>query len=296
MSIEPARKNISLDPSIAGRRKREFRDKEPRQLNLFENGPAIFTDVKPSPDGQNEIRDMKPGSMTDEELIAAIPKSGPHNVREICDQILGRGLNDKAIPGLVQLWNRLTGYGITNPYIEQICSIETLGKIGSDNARDALSKIIANPALAGVVLSRALEAANDAGCRISLKRLERWLEHDSPRVRTVAYSMAERVSPQFTVLHAGIADADSNVRRAALIAAGNLGYEQAMDGLLSELRKVPTSRIVRALLEVADEETIISLGRFADQNEDYRVIIADDLIQREDPKFAKIGMRLKGTG
>ena len=115
----------------------------PEQGDLFEGrGTRCGTDAP-----QKDMGDENLEGLSDKDLVGKIAKATLSNVEVLCAQIVERGLGDMAVPGLVALWNRFKGFGIKSPLPEQQLALETLAAIGSHDAKSAISKILAAPAL-----------------------------------------------------------------------------------------------------------------------------------------------------
>ncbi len=253
-----------------------------RQGDLFEErGAWCGDDIAPQNDEAN------PETLDDQNLVEQVAKAKLSSVHVLCAQIIERDLGDAAVPGLVALWNRFKGFGITTPLPEQRLALQTLSAIGSDTAKAAIRKILVAPDLPDSLLPIALQTAATVALNLPQGQIRPWLEHDAPAVRALAFTLIQQTNPPQDILEAGFMDPDPSVRRAALIAAGSLGHRIARDGLLCEFRKNPTSQTIQALVAIADEEIVVEVGRYALANSAHKALIADELDTLEHFKAKK---------
>jgi len=236
---------------------------------------------------------IDPQALDDQELIELVPKANLSNIHALCSQITARNLKDAAVPGLVALWCRFKGFGIARALPEQRLALQTLGEIGTPVAKAAISKILAADDLPDSLLPIVLQAATTVTLSLPLGQITRWLEHDFPIVRALAFTLIQTANPPVHILETGLTDPDTSVRRAALVTTGNLGHHIAKPGLLAEFSKNPTGQIVRALLAIADEEIIVRVGRFAEENQSLQGFIVSELTSMDDLKATKIAQRIK---
>lgn len=261
----------------------------PEQGDLFEERGACCGSDAPQ---QSMDEDEYLEGLSDKDLVEKIARATLSNVEMLCAQIVERGLGDVAVPELVRLWNRFKGFGIKSPLPEQQLALETLAAIGSDAAKRAISKILAAPDLPDSLLPFALLAAARAGLNLPQAQIVPWLEHDAPTVRAQAYALIQSSNPQRSILEIGFSDPDPEVRRAALITAGNLGHRSAKAGLLAEFRKNPTGQTIEALLAVADNDIIVEVGRYALANTTHQALIADELQELDTSKARMLAKRI----
>jgi hypothetical protein len=259
----------------------------PKQWDLFGERGVERSDIAP----KNVEADPK--TLDDQELIEQVPKAKLSNIHSLCTQIAERDLGDAVVPGLVALWNRFKGFGITSSLPEQRLALQTLGAIGTRAAQTEISKILVDPGLPDSLLPVALQAATTVALNLPQRQIIPWLEHEAPMVRALAFTLIQAANPPLKILETGLTDPDPSVRRAALVTAGNLGHQVAKADLLTEFRRNPTSQIIRALLAIADEEVIVITGGFALENQIHQALIVEELSALDDPKAAKIAKRIK---
>lgn len=260
----------------------------PEQGDLFEGrGTRCGTDAP-----QKDMGDKNLEGLSDKDLVGKIAKATLSNVELLCAQIAERGLGDMAVPGLVALWNRFKGFGIKSPLPEQQLALETLAAIGSHDAKSAISKILAAPALPDSLLPFVLQAAAKVGLNLPQAQILPLIVHDAPTVRAQAYGLMQSSNPQQSTLEIGFSDPDPSVRRAALITAGNLGHGSAKAGLLAEFRKNPTGQTIIALLSVADDDIAVEIGRYALENPPHQALIASEFEELDTLKTQKLAKRI----
>jgi HEAT repeat protein len=259
----------------------------PHQWSLFDNVGQTNCETKPP------AIEFDPNKLTDQEIIEQIPKAKLSNIKLLCEQIEDRNLDDKAVPALLSLWNRYKGFGLVQPLLEQRLALQTLLAINTSDAKDTLYKIITEPNVPDSLLPTVLETAIGFKLKLTLRQIMPWLKHEMPIIRALAFSLMQYANPPLDVLEIGLSDPEASVRKSALITMGNLGHEDAREGLMAEFGKNPTGQTAKALFAVADDDVITRLGRYAIENQKLRKLIANELNYMDNPKATKIAKRIQ---
>ena len=261
------------------------RGRQTGQMDLFGDNPTAVSATSSQPP------DVDLQALSDPELLALSPKANLSNVGDLCDEVLNRNLGDAAVPALDALWHRFRGYGDKGALPEQRGALDTLARIETATARQALTRIV-RAAHPDTLLPAVLQAAVTAGVPLPLRQMEPWLDHKLPEVRVCGFTLAQKANPPAHLLEKGLSDPYPSVRRAALISAGLLEHVFAKRGLLQELDRAPNSQVIEALIGILDEDVLVRLRRCGEQNEALRPFIIDELKATEDPKALKIAMDL----
>ena len=269
-------KNTSTERGVVGKT---------GQMDLFGDNPAAV----PATSWQPPDVDLQ--ALSDPELLALIPKANFSNVGDLCDAVLNRDLGDAAVPALNALWHRFRGYGDKGVLPEQRGALDTLARIETATAREALTRIV-RATHPDTLLPTVLQAAVTAGLSLPLRQIEPWLDHKLPEVRVCGFTLVQKANPPVYLLEQGVSDPYPSVRRAALISAGLLEHAFAKQGLLQELDRAPNSQVIAALIRLLDEDILVRLRRCGAQNEALRPFIIDELKATGDPKALNIAMDL----
>ncbi len=259
----------------------------PEQFDLFSGSGTVVTDAAGAP------RPLDPETLSDEDVLARIPNAGIADVRLLCDLIVERGLDDRAVPALEALWQRFKGFGRERPEPEQKTVIETLAKLGTARARESLAGIVTAPNFPPPLLPAALSAALAASLRLPADFIRPLLAHADPRIREQAAKLSGFGQPDIGALAACLDDTQPAVRRAAAIVLGQFGDARAKAILLSELQRAPTGEIVGALSAIADDDIIVHLGRCADAHPALAERIAAELEEIETPLSLRVARRIR---
>ncbi|MCY4427626.1 MAG: HEAT repeat domain-containing protein [Halieaceae bacterium] len=230
---------------------------------------------------------MAVGDLSNEELLVLLAEANLSNVESLCTEVVNRSL-DTAVPALVRLWRRFTGYGMKTPLLEQVSVLKTLAKLESLPAQTALRQIVLSVEVQGALLGPTLAASVDACLNLPEEFIAPLLQHENPYVRESAFQLADRAGITGQVLRDGLADPFSSVRRAAAITLGLRGDTTAKEILLRELRGNPSSRVIEAIAEISDDDMIVHLGRCAMSHPVYAAGIIKILREMENPRADKL--------
>jgi hypothetical protein len=225
------------------------------QLDLFGDRPEpdrLAEGVSKSP--------FAPESLSDDELVSAIPDVTLADVSAITAEVGRRRLNN-AIPALTALCNRFVGYGANAVVPEQVAALHALGAIGGPEAAHAVSRLITRKIVQGPTLLTALTVAAQLGVVLPGDVALGLLRDPSPSVRAATCGCVRMGHDVIVALLSLMADPDSEVVIASACALGRIGHADALRPQKRYLTERPASRIVAALARVADDEAIVLLAR-----------------------------------
>ena len=260
---------------------------ETEQFDLFTGGRTVEPAAAPA--------DMpfRPETLLDEDILARIPYAGFSEARMLCGLIVERGLGDRAAPALESLWRRFKGFGHDRPYPEQTAVIETLAKLETAGPKQLLAEIATARDLPPPLLPAALSAALSASLKLPAHFLRPLLGHADPRIRELAARLSGFGQPDIGALDACLNDTQPAVRRAAAVVLGKFGYAGAKAILLNELQRTPTGEIVEALSAIADDDSVVHLGRCAEAHPALAGRIAAELEEMETPLSLRVARRIR---
>ena len=261
----------------------------PRQPDLFDGRGK--DDAVPEPGRPPRPLPAAPATLADDALIAALPEAGPSEVGAICSEIAAPSL-EGAVPALEALWRRFVGFGIERPLAEQLAVLEALAGLDRPAARAALRRTVLG-GVAASALPAALGAAARAGLTLPAGFVVPHLDHAEAAVRGAAFALADRAKVAPDLLRAGLHDASRAIRRAAAIALAHRGDPSARETLLGELARSPSEALVDALAGIADEDTVVHLGRCAVDCPALASAVIDALRDMESPRAARLARRLE---
>ena len=226
-----------------------------------------------------------PEEMSDDEIIAALPRANLSTAEALGRQVIVRALGDRAVPALEQLWQRFTG--IAGPLPEHRAVLVTLGALETPLAGAALVRLLYTDT-AETLLPLLLTTAVQGRAAPPPERLALWLEHKNPEVRAAAFALARFGRATLDQLQTGLTDPYPIVQREALVTMGLLGYAVAKPGLLAELGRNPTGQVVHALSCIMDDDIVTHLGRCAHAHPDLRALILEELRDCDSPRVTGI--------
>src|ERR1700688_1623638 len=146
-----------------------------RQLDFFSD---IGVGVEQDP-SQGMGHAPVSAEIDDERLIAAIPESSLADSCSLAAEA-GRGRLAAAVPALVTLCRRFTGFGPRRMVSEQAAAIEGLTMIGGRDATLAVSEMIERAVVQGPTLQIAVSAAARLGSTLSPDALRHLWRHPEP--------------------------------------------------------------------------------------------------------------------
>jgi len=230
-----------------------------RQLDLFAaSGPSAGPNVPAS------VRPLivSPAGLDDPSLIAAIANAGLAACQALADEA-GRRRLVAAVPALETLCRRFKGFGLRNPVPEQTAALRGLVAITGRDAAAAVERLIADAAVQGPGFGTAIAAAASLRCRLPPDIAEALLRHPDPDMRANAACCAPARPATIALLDELLHDLNSHVAHAAACALGRMGRPEARVMLVRLLHEKPSPDVIDAVIPIADEVCIVTLGRIA---------------------------------
>ena len=271
----------SVDPARVGLQRDLFDDpgriegEAARPPNVAASGPPV-------------------AALSDGELIAMLPQADRSNVEALTAEVVSRALAE-AVPALQALWRRFAGFGVKVPYSEQRAVLSTLAQLECESARQALRDIVLSKGLPASLLPAAARAAAEAGIGLPAAFVAPLMAHEGAAVRAAAFALAMQARMDSDRLRDGLTDPSPAVRRLAAIAMGVRGDAAARERLAEELERNPTPEVIQALAGIADEDTIVYLGRCAERHPALAKGILDALRDLESEKAERMVRRLEAA-
>jgi HEAT repeats len=171
-----------------------------------------------------------------------------------------------------------------------------LAAIGGREAADAVAQLIERAVVLGPTLRLAVGAAARLRATLSVDVLRSLLRHTEPEIRADACRCA-RALPELIVLIVDLLDdPDRPVARAAACALGRMGRTEARPMLKRLLRQAPTADVIDAISPIADEESVILLGRIARSRVGPADAALEALDNIEHPRASAIAAAIRNSG
>ena len=228
-----------------------------KQLDLFSaSGVTPERSVPPNA----EVPNILPAELDDDALLAAIPSSGVKNGPILAAEAGRRGLAE-AVPVLEGYCRRFAGFGAEYLVLEQVAALRGLATIGGRDAAAAVTRLIIKATVQGPTLKEAVGAAAHLGSNLPADIVLLLLGHAAPEVRKDACRCARPIPNVVSALINLLDDLDEEVSVAAACALGRMGNRAARPVLARSLRDAPSPEVIDSISQVADEDTIILLGR-----------------------------------
>lgn len=258
---------------------------EAQQLDLFASRGVAAAAVPGRP--------LVPaGTLSDAELIEAIPQAGLRDCGPLTEEAVRRGLA-AAVPALEALCRRFRGFGMERVVPEQVAAFRALAALGGRDAIAAVRRLIASAAVQGPGVVEAARAASVLRCRLPEDAALRLVQHGDPAVRADACRCAPPTRTVAELLIGLLEDLHAPVARAAACALGRMGRPEARDPLLRALRDVPDAEVLEAVVPLADDEAIVLLGRIGRERPDLRDAALAALEDIDTPRAAAVLRRLQ---
>jgi len=270
---------------------RSDREAPQRQLDLFAERGGVeprhslqaVASSAPAPAGD---------TLSDDDLLELIPNTGPSNVETVCSEVVSRSLQ-AAVPALEALWRRFSGFGIEKPLREQLAVVDTLARLGSADAREALRRIVLWKGLPASLLPAALQAAASAGLALPAPFVDLLLDHEDAAVRSAAFALAASANVPADRLHASLFDRSTANRRAAAVALGLRGDSRARQPLFDELERSPSTESIEAVAMAWDDDAIVRLGRCARRHPRLAGAVLDALREIGSPRAEVVARQVE---
>lgn len=235
---------------------------------------------------------LRAAELADTELIAALPDAGLETAPSLAAEAAHRRLAG-AVPALERLCRRLTGFGADSQVPEQAAALEALAAIGGEGARHTVARLLVERIVQGPTLAVALNAAACLGASLPRPRLAELLRDARPSVRAGACRCVTSAPAHLGVLTELLDDLHSDVANAAAIALGRTGRVEGRPALMALLLRKPAAELIEALVPIADEEVIVTLGRIARAMPPLRQPVLDALEQIDHPRAATVAQWLR---
>lgn len=228
-----------------------------QQLDLF-SASSTPPESWPCPDSRPEV--LVTADLDDGALVAAIPGAGLAEAPALVAEAGRRGLV-AAVPALERLCLRFAGFGLERAIPEQVAALEALALIGGSKAAGTVGRLIAKEVFQGPTRKVAVDVVARLGSALPVGTVLGLLRDADPKVRANACRCAGPWPAVLQELLDLFDDADSNVRAAAACALGRMGRCEARPALIRLLRDAPSVEVIDAIPAIADEDSIILLGR-----------------------------------
>jgi len=203
---------------------------------------------------------MKPSALTDDDLLRAIPVSGLADGPALMTEI-GRRRLASGVPVLEAHCRRFAGFGFDEPVPEQRAAVLALGAIRGRAAGDAVRRLIERREIVGPTLTTAVGVAAALGVRLSAPIVLECLESPVADIRAAACRCAGPDAAVLNRLEDLLEDLHPDVQAGAAIALGRMGKTSARPVLLRLLRNEPSADALDAIAVVADEDSVVLMGR-----------------------------------
>lgn len=264
---------------------------EPRQLDRFApsdpvDEPVVEPKAEEQPDARAPVSDTD--DLTDPQLLTRLVQSSVADVGLLGDAIVDRRPKGWQAAALA-LWDRFLGFGVDQAMPEQIVVLRLAELIGD---RGLIMDIVAREQLLPGVEPPLLTAAASAGVAMPTEIVMRGLSHQRSDVRRAAVQLAMVSYADPKDLHPCLTDPVRDVRREAAIALCEAGDRTGRDVLISELRILPSQRLIEALSFVANEDVVIKLGQFARDEPKWCEVVLSVLETIDHPKARKVAAGL----
>jgi HEAT repeat protein len=202
----------------------------------------------------------------DELLDGAVLSAGTR--RRLIEEVAQRRLIG-AVPTLVGICRLHAGFDRARAVPDVTAAVEALSALAAASAASDVLQLAEQNALGPAALSAALRFLAAVRLRPSDRFARLCLMHEHATVRADACLLLAELGRQDAIgqLRELGADADTAVAAAADLARGHLGDHSAKPVLEQRLRAAPASevpRIARALIGVANSDTVVLLGRAAE--------------------------------
>ena len=243
-------------PGESGRERQRFRDKA-----LPLPGAVL---------GPNELRKLSSEALLD--LLAAACDLGSEAEIRLLDGIheVERRDDPVAVPLLLKICHRFAGFDRSRAVPEATAALHALAAIGTRDGAPSILRLLRQGAFGVDATASALDYFTAIGFRPPVDFLEQMLADEHARVRIAACRLAGVTgAPRLLQRLRGLSnDLDREVARAARIARGRLGdgsVKADLEALLRDAVEADMPGLVQALLPLADQATVIGIGRAAER-------------------------------
>src|SRR5262245_2519709 len=231
----------------------------PEQLDLFRDfgGAAVQPSAALSASSNFDVAELD-----DHGLLAALADTNLVDSLTLLAEA-GRRQLAAAVPLLRDLCRRHAGFGACRPIPEQIAALNALQLIGTREAAQAVAEAIERGWVEGPALAGAAWCVSRLHANLSAETVALLLKHHDPSVRVAGCACARPYPAVTALLGELMVDLHRPVAEAAACALGRLGRAEARPVLATLLQKAPSEEVIKAAGAVADEPSLVLLGRIA---------------------------------
>jgi HEAT repeats len=269
--------------------------REAEQADLFaDRGTTEIAAHGPTPQpGSVPESTTDSASLSDDDLIAAIPDAGQSASRALAQEAARRKLV-AAIPALEALCRRFKGFGQHHAVTEQAAALQAMAEIGGPSAA-AIRRIIVESIVAGPGLAEAVHAAAALRCILPEETAVELLRHPDPATRAHACRCAPRTEQSTAILLSLLEDLNAGVATEAAKALARMGRPDGRPWLLRLLARQPDADLLASIATIADDECTILLGRIARAHPALHDAALEALESIETPRAAAVLASLTNT-
>lgn len=260
-----------------------------RQPDLFSDSGFPHHESEPL-FGDREPLD--PATLTDAALIRSLPTAGLRDGPALAAEAARRKLTG-AVPALVDLCRRFTGFGRENAIPEQRAALAALADIGGHEAADRVARMVTDGVVQDPGLPAIVSAAVALKCRLPANVVLAWLRDPRPEVRAEACRLARPSAETTAALIDLLTDLHDSVAAAAACALGRMGRAEARPRLLRLLANAASPVVIDAFASVADNDGIVVLGRLASSRPDLARAVLAALDEIDQPRAAQVAAGLR---
>jgi HEAT repeat protein len=200
-------------------------------------------------------------------LDGAIESAGTG--RRLIDEVARRRLTE-AVPTLAQLCRLHAGFDRARSVPEVTAAVEALCALSAANAAGDVLRLVEHDAFGPTACAAALRFFAAVRHRPAARFARLSLSHEHAAVRAAACALVAELGQQDAIerLRELSADPDAGVTAAADLTRGRLGDRTVKPILEQRLRAAAAgeiSRFARALVDIADANTVVLLGRAAER-------------------------------
>ena len=258
------------------------------QLDLFCDFGSTAVRASATPSAPSSLDVAK---LDDGELLARSAHSTLADSHMLLAEA-GRRRLAAAVPLLRDVCRRHAGFGARRQIPEQAAALNALHAIGTRAAAQAVAEAIERGWVVGPTLTVAALCAGRLHANLSSETLAMLLQHPDPSVRVAGCGCA-RPYPAITALLGELmVDPRRPVAEAAACALGRLARTEARPVLAVLLEKAPSEEVIEAASTVADEPTLVLLGRIARSGSKLAPAAMAALEDSDHPRAAKIRAKI----
>jgi len=254
------------------------------QPDLFSGG-GVTPEHRTQPD--SEVPSISPAELDNDTLLAVIMEAGLADSPSLIAEAVRREM-PAAVSVLEKLCFRFAGFGTDLLIPEQKAALQALAAIGGQKAALSVVRLIVKAAVQGPTLKVAVNVAAQLGSNLPGDMVRQLLGHADAEVRADACRCARAAPDTIFILIGLLEDLNRGVNVAAACALGRMGNRDALPMLSRMLRDAPSAEIIDAISGVADEDSIILLGRLLQTESALSSVVRDALDAIDHPRAAQI--------